>query len=37
VIAAGIAIYGMFLRFFGVAGWREAVNALSHGRSNPSS
>ena len=28
VIAAGIAIYGLFLRLFGVAGWREAVNAF---------
>jgi putative peptidoglycan lipid II flippase len=37
-IAAGIAAYGLFLRLFGVAGWREAVNALRpHGRSNPSS
>ncbi|KRR00726.1 murein biosynthesis integral membrane protein MurJ [Bradyrhizobium valentinum] len=38
VIAVGIAIYGLFLRLFGVAGWRDAVNALRrHGRSNPSS
>jgi putative peptidoglycan lipid II flippase len=28
VIAAGIAIYGLFLRFFGVTGWRETVNAF---------
>jgi putative peptidoglycan lipid II flippase len=28
VIAAGIAIYGGFLRLFGVAGWRETVNAI---------
>jgi putative peptidoglycan lipid II flippase len=28
VIAAGIAAYGLFLRLFGVAGWREAVNAV---------
>jgi putative peptidoglycan lipid II flippase len=28
VIVAGIAIYGLFLRLFGVAGWREAVNAI---------
>jgi putative peptidoglycan lipid II flippase len=28
VIAAGIAIYGVFLRIFGVAGWRETVNAI---------
>ena len=25
LIAAGIAIYGLFLRLFGVTGWREAV------------
>jgi putative peptidoglycan lipid II flippase len=28
VISAGIAIYGLFLRLFGVAGWRDAVNAI---------
>jgi len=28
VIAAGIAIYGLFLRVFGVIGWREAINAI---------
>jgi len=28
VIAAGIAIYGLLLRLFGVTGWREAVNAV---------
>jgi putative peptidoglycan lipid II flippase len=28
VIAAGIAIYGLFLRIFGVVGWRETVNAI---------
>jgi putative peptidoglycan lipid II flippase len=28
VISAGIAIYGLFLRFFGVARWRDAVNAI---------
>jgi putative peptidoglycan lipid II flippase len=27
-IAAGIAAYGLFLRLFGIPGWREAVNAL---------
>jgi putative peptidoglycan lipid II flippase len=27
-ISAGMAIYGLFLRLFGVAGWREAVNAV---------
>jgi putative peptidoglycan lipid II flippase len=28
LIIAGIAIYGLFLRLFGITGWREAVNAL---------
>lgn len=28
VIAAGIAIYGLLLKLFGVAGWRETVNAI---------
>jgi putative peptidoglycan lipid II flippase len=28
VIAAGIAIYGLLLRLFGVTGRREAVNAV---------
>jgi putative peptidoglycan lipid II flippase len=28
VISAGIAIYGLLLRLFGVTGWREAVNAF---------
>ncbi len=28
-ISAGVAIYGLFLRLFGVAGWREAVNAFT--------
>ncbi|MDI1264778.1 MAG: lipid II flippase MurJ, partial [bacterium] len=28
VISAGIAIYGLLLQLFGVAGWREAVNAI---------
>ena len=28
VIAAGIAAYGLFLRLFGVTGWRDAVNAI---------
>jgi putative peptidoglycan lipid II flippase len=28
VIAAGIAVYALFLRLFGVTGWREAVNAF---------
>ena len=28
MIAGGIAIYGLFLRLFGITGWREAVNAL---------
>jgi putative peptidoglycan lipid II flippase len=28
LIAGGIATYGLFLRLFGITGWREAVNAL---------
>ena len=28
LIVAGIAIYGLFLRLFGITGWRETVNAL---------
>ena len=28
LIIAGIAIYGLFLRLFGIIGWRETVNAL---------
>ena len=28
LIASGIAIYGLFLRLFGITGWREAVSAL---------
>ena len=28
LIAGGIAIYGLFLRLFGVTGWREAVDAF---------
>jgi putative peptidoglycan lipid II flippase len=28
VIAAGIAVYGLFLQLFGVTGWRETVNAI---------
>jgi len=32
LIAGAIAIYGLFLRLFGVTGWREAVNAI---RQNP--
>jgi putative peptidoglycan lipid II flippase len=28
LIGGGIAIYGLFLRLFGVIGWREAVNAI---------
>jgi putative peptidoglycan lipid II flippase len=27
-IAAGIAVYGLLLRLFGVVGWRETVNAI---------
>jgi putative peptidoglycan lipid II flippase len=32
LIAGGIALYGLLLRLFGVAGWRGAVNAI---RENP--
>jgi putative peptidoglycan lipid II flippase len=32
LIAGGIAIYGLFLGFFGVTGWREAVNAIRQNR-----
>ena len=32
VIVAGIAIYGLFLRLFGVTGWRETVNAVRQTR-----
>lgn len=28
LIAGGIAIYGLFLRLFGITGWRDAVSAL---------
>lgn len=28
LIAGGIAIYGLFLRVFGITGWRDAVNAV---------
>jgi putative peptidoglycan lipid II flippase len=28
LIIAGIAIYGLFLRLFGITGWREALNAV---------
>ena len=31
----GIAIYGLFLRLFGVTGWREAVNADQANRASP--
>ena len=37
LIVAGIAIYGLFLRLFGITGWREAVNALRQNRSGDSS
>ena len=33
VIAVAIAAYGLFLRLFGVAGWRDAVNAIRQGSS----
>jgi putative peptidoglycan lipid II flippase len=32
LIGGGIAIYGLFLRLFGVTGWREAVNAIRQNR-----
>ena len=28
LIVAGVTLYGLLLQLFGVAGWREAVNAL---------
>jgi putative peptidoglycan lipid II flippase len=28
LIIAGMAIYGLFLRLFGITGWRETVNAI---------
>ena len=31
LIAGGIAIYGLLLQLFGVAGWRETVNAFKRG------
>jgi putative peptidoglycan lipid II flippase len=37
VIAAGMAIYGLLLRLFGVTGWREAVNAFRQTKTRPSS
>jgi putative peptidoglycan lipid II flippase len=33
VIVAGTAIYGLFLRLFGVTGWRDAVNAVRQTKS----
>jgi putative peptidoglycan lipid II flippase len=33
VIAAGIAIYGLFLGLFGVTNWRDALNAIKQNRS----
>jgi len=32
LIAAAIAIYGLFLALFGVTGWRETVNAVRQNR-----
>jgi putative peptidoglycan lipid II flippase len=32
LIVAGIAVYGLFLRLFGVTGWREAVRAFRQTR-----
>ena len=37
VIAAGIAVYGLFLQLFGVIGWRETVNAIRKSKARPSS
>jgi putative peptidoglycan lipid II flippase len=34
LIIAGIAIYGLFLRLFGITGWREAVNAVRQPRAD---
>jgi putative peptidoglycan lipid II flippase len=31
LIIAGIAIYGLFLRLFGIPGWRAAANAIRRG------
>lgn len=33
LIAAAMAIYGLFLALFGVIGWRQAVNAIRQNRS----
>ncbi|MGH6710474.1 MAG: murein biosynthesis integral membrane protein MurJ [Bradyrhizobium sp.] len=33
LIIAGIAIYGLFLRLFGITGWREAVSAIRQNQS----
>ncbi|KWV57557.1 murein biosynthesis protein MurJ [Bradyrhizobium macuxiense] len=32
LIAAGMASYGLFLQLFGVAGWREVINAIRQKR-----
>ena len=32
LVAGGVAIYGLFLGFFGVTGWREAVGAVRQKR-----
>jgi putative peptidoglycan lipid II flippase len=32
LIVGGIAVYGLFLRLFGVTGWREAVSAIRQKR-----
>jgi putative peptidoglycan lipid II flippase len=32
LIVAGIAIYGLFLRLFGIIGWRETVKAIRQNR-----
>ena len=33
LIGGGMAIYGLFLRLFGVTGWRDAVNAFRQTKS----
>ncbi|CAN7635524.1 murein biosynthesis integral membrane protein MurJ [Bradyrhizobium sp. LjRoot220] len=32
LIVAGIAVYGLFLRLFGITGWRETVHAIRQNR-----
>ena len=37
LIVAGIAIYGLFLRLFGITSWRETVNAIRKSNARSSS